>query len=223
MAKRNNGTSDIESGIGRRRLAARDESTEHYNERRAALRRSAAEMFREHGFSSTTLDQIAQRAGVDRSSLYYYVSGKTELFLDVVSEAIENMSIIAWQIRNGEGSSGEKIEKFCHAIMDNYLKYPHIYVFIQEKMTKGLNTKPMRVLRQFERQIENAIIEVIEEGIERDEIRHDISPKIAAYGILGMLNWTHRWYRPDGPFDGKEIAHGFAAMVIDGLARPASA
>jgi len=218
MTNRRNSPTDTDSGIGRRRVAARDDATSHYNERRAALRNSAAELFKEHGLRETSLDQIAQKAGVDRSSLYYYVSGKNELFLDVVSEAIEMMAKRTTEIANENTDSIQKIEKLCHALMENYSKnYPHLYVFIQEKMTKEAKSKQMRSLRQFERNIEGAIIKIIVDGIDQGVIRSDISPKIAAYGILGMFNWTHRWFRPEGPVTSLEVGQTFATMVISGL------
>jgi hypothetical protein len=37
------------------------------------------------------------------------------------------------------------------------------------------------------------------------------------YGLLGMCNWVHRWYRPGGRNTLREIGGYFASMIIDGL------
>ena len=48
-------------------------------------------------------------------------------------------------------------------------------------------------------------------------LRADLDPKMTAYGILGMVNWMHQWYRPGGRFTAAEIGEQYAASVIDGL------
>jgi hypothetical protein len=35
--------------------------------------------------------------------------------------------------------------------------------------------------------------------------------------MLGALNWTARWYRPDGPVPAAEIADAFADYLVRGL------
>ena len=58
---------------------------------------------------------------------------------------------------------------------------------------------------------------MIEQGIAEGVLRDDVDPKMAAYGILGMINWMHQWYRPGGRFTAAEIGEQYAASWIDGL------
>jgi len=37
------------------------------------------------------------------------------------------------------------------------------------------------------------------------------------YGIIGMCNWVHRWYRPGGRHTLREVGEYFASMLLDGL------
>ena len=62
----------------------------------------------------------------------------------------------------------------------------------------------------------------VRDGLDEGTLAVRGDPRIVAYGLLGMLAWTNRWFRPDadGP-DAAEVAATFAATVIDGLvARP---
>jgi hypothetical protein len=38
-----------------------------------------------------------------------------------------------------------------------------------------------------------------------------------ANALLGMVNWTHRWYRPRDPYQGDEVGDSFATLLLDGL------
>jgi hypothetical protein len=42
---------------------------------------------------------------------------------------------------------------------------------------------------------------------------------MVAYGILGMVNWMHHWYRRGARYTAGEIGEQFATAIIDGLAR----
>ncbi len=42
-------------------------------------------------------------------------------------------------------------------------------------------------------------------------------PALAARAVLGALNWSVRWFRPEGSLTAAEIAEGFADYLIRGL------
>jgi hypothetical protein len=66
-------------------------------------------------------------------------------------------------------------------------------------------------------------------GVIRDVMRADGDdggdPRIAAYALFGMMNWTYTWYDPAGPVPPGTLAEMFAGWFIQGVAgrRPASA
>jgi TetR/AcrR family transcriptional regulator, cholesterol catabolism regulator len=47
---------------------------------------------------------------------------------------------------------------------------------------------------------------------------------VIAYGVIGMVNWTHRWYREgaSGMPSAAEIGQTFSEMVLNGLDSDAS-
>jgi AcrR family transcriptional regulator len=49
---------------------------------------AAIELFVEHGFAATRLEDVARRAGVSKGTLYLYYTNKEELFKAVVRESI---------------------------------------------------------------------------------------------------------------------------------------
>lgn len=49
---------------------------------------AALDLFVEHGFAATRLDEVAARAGVSKGTLYLYFDGKEELFKAVVRSSV---------------------------------------------------------------------------------------------------------------------------------------
>ena len=45
----------------------------------------------------------------------------------------------------------------------------------------------------------------------------DVNPKVAAYALLGMLNWTYQWYKTSGSNTRKEIVETFQHIFLQGI------
>src|SRR5689334_2023135 len=98
-----------DSGIGRRRAAARDGKNRAYTLRRAEIVNAAAEVFKERGYQGTSLADIAEAAGTERASLYYYVSSKEELLDEVVTDVVKANLVVAETIRDASGPAPAKL------------------------------------------------------------------------------------------------------------------
>ena len=209
------------SGIARRRAAARDEGNPAYRQRRSEIVEAAARVFKAKGLQGTNLGDIAAEAGADRASLYYYVGSKEELFQEVVREAVEANLATAKKIRDGEGDVPAKLRALIHALMVSYAEnYPILYVFIQENLSHA-PAKAMdwaRDMRRVNQQFEQILVDLVAKGMEAGELRPAGQPWIVAYGIMGMVGWTNRWFNPKtSPADAAEIAASFADTILTGL------
>jgi len=208
------------SEIAKRRAAAKSEASKHYIARRRELIKAAAAVFKEKGLAGTSLDEVGRVAGVDRASLYYYVGSKKELFEEVVLEAIVANVEMAERIRDGEDAPADKLHRLVEQLLVSYGEYyPHLFVFLQEDTAKLQPTRRRDGIDVVElhRRFDRAVIAIIQEGVEQGSFRADLPPRIAAYGIIGMVNWTHRWFNPDGPVGADEVGKAFAKLAIEGL------
>ena len=46
-----------------------------------------------------------------------------------------------------------------------------------------------------------------------------VDPTIAAYGFLGMVLWTYKWFRLDGSQTAEQVAAGMVDLLFTGLER----
>jgi hypothetical protein len=71
---------------------------------------------------------------------------------------------------------------------------------------------------QLNRNFEKAVIDIIEEGYADGTFRDIGPPRVVAFGIIGMMNWTNRWFKPgSSKISGEEIGAVFARMASLGL------
>jgi TetR/AcrR family transcriptional regulator, cholesterol catabolism regulator len=209
------------SGIGRRRAAARDEGGEEYRQRRAEIIRAAAEVFKEHGYRAAKIGDVAEALGMDRASLYYYVGGKEELFHEVVGDAVAANVEAAEAIARGPGAAPAKLRALITGLMTSYAEnYPFLYVYIQENLnTISPDRSPWsREMRKLNKRYENAVVAIVQSGMDEGTLRGDATAWVVAYGIIGMVAWTNRWFDPSSSaVDAATIGRTYADVIVDGL------
>jgi len=66
---------------------------------------------------------------------------------------------------------------------------------------------------------ERAFREIIEEGIAAGVFR-PADPKVSALAILGAVNWTVKWFRPEGRKTAREIGREQAELLVRGVLAP---
>lgn len=209
------------SGIASRRAMARGGDNPAYRERRAEILTAAARVFKKKGLAGANLGDIAAEAGADRASLYYYVGSKEELFHEVVREAVEANLAWARRFRESDEPAPEKLRKMIISVMQSYRdNYPILYVFVQEHLSRMPEkyAKWSQEMRSSNREFEEIFVEVIEQGIAQGTLHATGSPTTMAYGVLGMLGWTYRWFNPEtSPVTAEEIGATFAESVLRGM------
>ena len=204
------------SNMGRRRAAAREQDAEAYGNRRREIVEAAARLFRRKGYASTSFNDIAEELGTDRATIYYYVASKKDLLLDAVRDAVEGVAKGALAIRKSDDPAPEKLRKVVVALLTSYAdSYPNQFVYIQEGM--AVNKEQDTHLFKMGKLYERCVVEIIQEGMADGSFRPDGDPKVVMYGILGALNWTHRWMNPRGRLPAEEVADQFSSMFLEGL------
>jgi AcrR family transcriptional regulator len=227
---RKRSTEPPRQGLTQRRRSAQVDGSSAYVAKRAELLQIAGAVFKEKGYESATLNDIAERFGTDRAAIYYYFSNKQELFQEVFHETakkvlIENLAE-ATRIAATSLDAREKIRLLIEQQIKSYeANYPYVYVYIQEDMGKVAfqNTSWAREMVSKTRRFEGIVSDIISDGIRAGSFRDDLPVRIVVKSLFGMINWTHRWFKPgDRKYSAEQTVATFSAIFLDGLTRPAS-
>jgi AcrR family transcriptional regulator len=213
------------SNISRRRKVALTDGSADYRAKLEELVRTAVRLFKKQGYKATTLNDIAEAAGLDRATVYYYVGNKEEFFRESVKGILDNNTSEAERlVRSKTLEPREKIERLVERLMASYEdNYPHMYVYIQEEMHQVAeqDTPWARLMVEQTHRFEKAVLTMIGQGITRGVFRDDLSVQLAANALFGMFNWTHRWHKPDGKLTGQEISDAFCKIFFEGIDKAA--
>jgi AcrR family transcriptional regulator len=182
--------------------------------RRLEILRAAARVFRRRGVATAGMREIAEEADLSPGNLYYYFAGKDELLLFCQERTVDHLLEAVAAARGAPVSSAERLRTVLRA---------HVHAMLDELegATAHLEVdalpEPMRapIIAKRDR-YERAVRELVKEGV----ARHEFAPCDAALvtrAMLGAVNWTARWYRPDGARSAAEIAQTLADYLVKGV------
>ncbi|MDT8393137.1 MAG: TetR/AcrR family transcriptional regulator [Bacteroidales bacterium] len=97
----------------------------------------AREVFMEHGFDGTSMQMIADVAGIHKSLLHYYYRTKERLFGQIFSKAFSQFIPHLGVIFMSDMTLKEKIYAFVDRYMDVFLKQPLIPLFVMQELSKN--------------------------------------------------------------------------------------
>jgi TetR/AcrR family transcriptional regulator, cholesterol catabolism regulator len=211
------------SSIGRRRKNARRDPSAAYLERQQRLLAVAAEVIKEKGLDATSINDIAERLGTDRASVYYYYGSKQEIYLALVRHAVEEIVVVAESIASSPESATVRLQRLIRAALDAYERhYPIIFLYIQEDMRRvpGDGTVAGEELEKLGRRYEEALGRITADGVRNGEFREDLDASLLKFAVLGAMNWSHRWFLPGGRLSGAEVGEALANFFLQGVRRP---
>ena len=76
-------------------------------------------------------------------------------------------------------------------------------------------------MRAVNRRYEAAVEAIVASGIAEGTLRPLSEPRVLAYGLMGVVSWTHRWFNPHrSPVDAAAIGDAYAEVLLGGMVRP---
>ncbi len=155
-------------------------------DRRMTIVQAAVKIFSKEGFHDAKIDDIAQEAGVAKGTVYQYFSSKQELFQEMIKYSIEKYSQAVKKIVSSE----ENIEEKIYTLAANHGKFIKEHIEMAEIVPHQAHvlSQEMRLwIMEQKKHIFIVLEEMIENGINKKEIRKDVDKEIAVLSIMGSL------------------------------------
>jgi len=176
--------------------------------KRAEILRRAASIFRRKGFHGAGMREIAAGLGMAPGALYYYFESKEDLLYACQVLSLKRLLKSAGEIVGGELAADEKLRTLVRAHLGHILdelggSFAHVeFHALPDHMLSEVVSKRDAYERLVRR--------VIREGVQKGAFRK-VDVKLTALALLGALNWTVVWWRPEG----HRQLHGVADQITD--------
>ena len=184
-------------------------------ERRLEILRRAAEVFREKGFQGAGMREIADGLGLAPGALYYYFPSKTDLLYACQAISLERLTEGARSIARQPLPADERLRR----LVDHHLEVI-LDVLGGSAAHLEFGALPPERRREIVKRrdaYERILRKVIREGAEDGTLRV-VDEKTTAMALLGALNWTVVWWRPEGKRTATDLGSTYADLFLHGLA-----
>lgn len=192
-----------------------------YLARRLEILRAAGEEFRANGFAETGMRDIAEAASLSPGNLYNYFQGKHEILFFCQDNSLDRMLAALDKSRRLRAAAAERL----HFVIVSHIRcvLDEVEGSAAHLLTNALPARLQRSLVAKRDRYEEGVRQLIVAGTRSGEFI-PCDPALVARAVLGALNWSVRWFSPEGSMTATEIAEGFADYLIRGLlAKPNAA
>jgi AcrR family transcriptional regulator len=189
-------------------------------EKKREILLAASRVFREKGLHAAGMRDIAAALGMAVGNLYYYFKDKETLLAFVQESTLSDLLDMAARVRALDLRPDQKLRRLLeeHVVRLNDPEegtpgsLAHLEI---EALSGSLRTAVMAQRDEYERNLRR----LIEEGMDRKVFR-PVDAKVAALALLGAVNWTVKWFRPEGGKSAREIGREAAETLVGGLMAP---
>ena len=185
-----------------------------YDHQRDLILHNAVEAFSRIGYPSASMAQLAQSCGTSKAGLYHYFESKEALLFEALDRHTASLLALIEEARTeaapGPGRWAALVRKLMpeyrrsrafHAALINDVK------FLPPAQHQHIVAQQRAVVEAVARTLEEAFPERVNEG----------NRKPVAMALLGMINFTFAWLRPDGPMSYEEFGELALELSLRGL------
>jgi AcrR family transcriptional regulator len=185
-----------------------------YDKRRDAIVTTAAALYARHGFQGTSVSNLAKACDTSKSLIYHYFPGKDDILYAVMAEHLDALTDAA-EAATASGSTDARLRALTVAFMRLYASAQNHHKVLLNELD---NLPPERRADVVAKQ--RRIIAAAESVIA--EIAPGGGARVNTMLFFGMINWTHTWFDPAGPFMPEALALRVVEIMQRGVTPQAS-
>jgi AcrR family transcriptional regulator len=179
---------------------------------------AAAQVFRKKGFHGSSMADIAAAVSLQKASLYHHVTSKQEILLALLDRGIEMLTEQIAPLAAQPAQSApadQKLRQMIHTylqLLSEHADLASVLLFEHRSLDPRQHARHIPNRDRFEALWRDVVLE----GVKSKKFVCP-NPGLAVRAMLGTLNWTLTWYRPNGDMTMGQIADQIADLLFKGL------
>jgi AcrR family transcriptional regulator len=178
----------------------------------------AARVFCERGFEKTSMGDVAAAMRMTKAGIYHHIESKEELLAAIMHYG---MDLFEERVLDQTRAIRDPLERLRRTLRGHLLlvlrdRPKEVTVILHEgsALPRALKARIDARKKRYIRFLEKTIAELVLRRVARR-----VDPTVAAYALLGMVNWTYQWYRRGGRLKEETLADQMTELYLRGLLR----
>src|SRR5882757_1701392 len=175
---------------------------------RQEILRTAARLFQQRGYDATSMNDVAAALKLSKGGLYHHFQSKDEILFEIMNHAMEITQERVVDPVRGIAAPEERLRALIRLHIEVVLspRDREITVMLHENhplppaLRKRINSRK----KEYIHFLENLMGEVhkkVQQGVQERNLHQtktQVSPRAAAFALLGITNRINQWYNPEG-------------------------
>ncbi|MGB6473089.1 MAG: TetR/AcrR family transcriptional regulator [Candidatus Sulfotelmatobacter sp.] len=184
---------------------------------RQEILRTAARLFQQRGYDATSMNDVAAALKLSKGGLYHHFQSKDEILFEIMNHAMditeERVLGPVRSIANPEERLRTLIRLHIEVVLSPRDREITVMLHENHPLPPALRRRINGRKKEYIHFLENLIAEI--QGSRRASAR--VSPRAAAFALLGMINWIYQWYKPEGELQVQNLVPQFTDLLFGGL------
>ena len=184
---------------------------------RQEILRTAARLFQQRGYDATSMNDVAAALKLSKGGLYHHFQSKDEILFDIMNHAMDITQERVINPARGVANPEERLRTLIRLHIEVVLspRDREITVMLHENhplpptLRKRINARK----KEYVHFLEGLMAEVQQAR----QGKGHVSPRAAAFALLGMINWIYQWYKPEGDLQAHNLVPQFTELVFGGV------
>jgi AcrR family transcriptional regulator len=188
---------------------------------RQEILRTAARLFQQRGYDATSMNDVAAALKLSKGGLYHHFQSKDEILFEIMDHAMQITEERVVNPVRGIADPEERLRTLIRLHIGVVLspRDREITVMLHENhplppsLRKRINSRK----KDYIHFLENLMAEVQSKSRNVNQSKARVSPRAAAFALLGMINWIYQWYKPEGELQAQTLVPQFTELIFGGI------
>ena len=174
-------------------------------------------MFYEKGYDGASMQDIAEAVGLTKAGLYHHVSSKDMLLFEIMNYGMDILEEFVLAKVKDIADPREKLRQTIIGHIDLVARARDMEITVILHENRSLKGSLRQKINARKRAYIDYLEDLIRRVQEQSGMPAKLSPHIAAFAVLGMINWLYQWYHLEGPVKEEEISSAYVEFFFRGL------
>jgi AcrR family transcriptional regulator len=178
---------------------------------------TACELFARQGYFATSIREIANAMGIQKASLYYYISNKEDLIYQISKTAMEHVSECVHAALAQVSGPEERLYAFITSHVAGLLQHQNWHAAANEELMHAFSPDRRKEIVALRDAYERMGRQILEDAQAAGLVRSDISAKYLGLILFGMITNLYSWYQPEVDVPPAELGSILADLFMAGI------
>jgi AcrR family transcriptional regulator len=179
--------------------------------------RIAARVFYEKGYDGASMQDIAEAVRLTKAGLYHHVGSKDRLLFEIMNYGMDILDETVLEKVKNIADPREKLRQTIIGHIDLIVRARDMEITVILHENRSLRGALRKRINARKKAYIHYLEGLISQVQQQPGAKPPVSPRIAAFALLGIINWLYQWYRPEGPIKQNELAQTYADFFFRGL------